>query len=510
MRLTLRARLTILYSAVVAVTLTVFATVAYFTVSSELYQNLDASLGRVGTSLLAVIDKQQQAVKRPLEPAQRKSRGDEAVDEFAFLRRGSMRDFIGPVIPIDSAERPDPVWSAVYEHMLFNSSTYLIQVADAKGRIVWQSDNLTTDTLPGVKLFQNTGASFVDGRFYSYYTMSGNRFRLALLKSSVANVTIAYPIDEIDATLRRLFSLLLWSMPAAFLVSIGAGWFLAQRSLRPIDKITRSARRITAQNLGQRLPVPETNDEIARLTSTLNDMIARLETSFDRIRQFTSDASHELKTPLAILMGELEIALRRERSAIEDHETLTSCLEEVERLTKVVQGLLDLSRADTGQLALDFSPVRLSRLAADVSDDVAILADRKHITFVNTIQPGIEVEGDSVRLHQALLNIIENAVKYTQHGGRIDISVTADSHVASIQVVDNGPGIPHDQLPYIFDRFYRVDRARSQRIAGTGLGLAITRWIVEAHGGSIEVQSQERQGTTFTISLPLRQAIAPA
>jgi heavy metal sensor kinase len=510
MRLTLRARLTILYSAVVAVTITVFATVAYLTVSSELNQNLDASLGRVGASLLAVIDKQQQAVKRPLEPAQRKGRGEEISDGFAFLRQGSLRDFVGPVIPVDSIVRPDPVWSAVYEHMLFNSSTYLIQVADGQGRIVWQSDNLTTDTLPGVHLFQGTGAQFTDGRFYTYYTMRGSRFRMALLRSPVANVTIAYPIGEIDATLRRLFSLLLWSMPAAFFISIGAGWFLAERSLKPIDKITRSARRISAQNLGQRLPVPETNDEIARLTSTLNDMIARLETSFDRIRQFTSDASHELKTPLAILMGELEIALRREMSPTEVHATLTSCLEEVERLTKVVQGLLDLSRADTGQLTLDFQPVRLSRLAEDVADDIAILADRKHITFVNTIQPGIEIEGDSVRLHQALLNVIENAVKYTPEGGRIDITVSADNSTASVVVSDNGQGIPESQLPYIFDRFYRVDRARSQRIAGTGLGLAITRWIVEAHGGNVEVQSQEHQGTTFLLTLPLQQGTMPA
>lgn len=494
-----------MYSAIVALTITVFAVVAYFTVSAELNENLDASLGRVASSLQAVIKKEQTTRQRPLVPDRRPLRKrDEGDDDFAFLREGSMRDFVGPVLPVDTGDGEDPVWTAVYEHLLFNSSTYFIQVADRAGNIVWRSDNLKRDSLPVVRTFESHGAVFDDGRFYTYYIIQGVRYRMMLLRGDGADVTVAYAAGEIDATLRRLFSLMVWSMPVAFIVSVLAGWFLARRSLRPVDEITKSARRITARNLGQRLPVPASNDEIARLTDTLNDMIARLETSFDRIRQFTSDASHELKTPLAILMGELEVALRRPLTEAEVQETLRSCLEEVERLTKVVQGLLELSRADTGQLVIEFRPVRFSTLVENIADDVIILADQRHITVIASVEPNIAVDGDAVRLHQALLNVMENAVKYTADGGRVEVTAHADGEAAVVEIRDTGVGIAAHHLPNIFDRFYRVDQARSQRVTGTGLGLAITKWIIDAHNGSIVVASQTDVGTTVTIRLPLR------
>ena len=507
-KFTLRARLALTYAALVAVTLIAFAAIAYVTVSSELYQNLDASLTRAGGSLLSVLRREQAQARKPLAPVRRRSqRQQRARDMFSVLERTTARDFVGPVAIIDSsAPELEPVWSAVYEHMLLNSSNSVRQVGDKNGVVAWRSENLVTDSLPRFDWFASQGATIIDDHIYTYYWLRGNRYRVVLSRGDVADVTAAYPAAEVDITLRRLFSLMLYSLPVALLLSVGMGWFIAGRSLRPVDTITRSARQITASNLGLRLEVPPTNDEIARLSETLNEMIARLETSFAQIRQFTSDASHELKTPLAILMGELEVALRRPLKEEEYRVTLGSCLEEVERLTHVVQGLLELSRAETGQVTILREHVRLSALLADVCDDVMLIAETKHIDLVTNISPHISITGDRIRLHQALLNVIENAVKYTPVGGGVRIELDLAEGRARVVVADSGIGIPQDQLPFIYDRFFRVDKARSQNILGTGLGLSIVKWIVDAHDGTIEAMSTEGKGTTISVTFPVRDS----
>lgn len=505
MRLSLRARLTLLYSSLVILTIAAFGAIAWFTVRTELYANLDASLTRAAVSLEAVIRSQLRQGKRSLTPPRRESRPPVSPrDAFEFLERRSLRDFVGPVPPlIADITTQDPVWSAVYEHMLLDGSAYLIQVRDARKGIVWRSDNLGVDSLPSSDVWTAQGAMLTDDRMITYYTIRGVRYRLLVYKGSTAEIAAAYPASEVDATLRQLFSLMVWSLPVTLLISIVAGYFLARRSLRPVDEITKSARTITAQNLSLRLPDPQTNDELARLTETLNDMIARLETSFGRIRQFTGDASHELRTPLAILMGELELALRRPMSQDAYRETLTSCLEEVERLNTVVTGLLELSRADTGHEQVNTQPVRFSTLVEDVCDDMVILADRHHITIESDIEPGIIVPGDKVRLHQAVLNVVENAVKYTEHGGMVRVDLMARDGSAMLTVTDTGIGIPADMLPKIFDRFFRVDQSRSSDVHGTGLGLSIVKWIIDMHNGTISVDSAVGKGTTFSIVLPL-------
>lgn len=506
MKFTLRSRLALTYAALVAVTLTSFAAIAYVTVSSELYQNLDASLSRAGSSLLAVLRKEQAQAQKPLAPVKRATRRSQRPRSmYSVLDQTSARDFVGPVPVLDSLiSEQDPVWSAVYEHMLLNSSNYVMQVVDKNGTVAWRSDNLVADSLPPFQWFASQGAPVIDDHIYTYYWLRGERYRLVLARGDVADVTAAYPAAEVDITLRRLFALMLWSLPVALLLSMAFGWFIAGRSLRPVDEITRSARQITASNLGLRLPVPPSNDEIARLTETLNEMIARLETSFGQIRQFTSDASHELKTPLAILMGELEVALRRPMREDEYRATLASCLEEVERLTQVVQGLLELSRAETGQVTIMREPVRFSALVADVCDDVMLIAETKRIDLTTIIRPGISVTGDKVRLHQALLNVIENAVKYTPDEGSVRVEVDVVDGRARLVVADSGVGIPADQLPFIYDRFFRVDKARSKSIVGTGLGLSIVKWIVDAHDGTIEAMSADGKGTTVIVTFPLR------
>lgn len=503
-RFTLRTRLALMYGALVALTTVLFAVIAYLTVSSELYRNLDTSLYRAGSSLLAVIRKEQQQVQKPLTPVRRGTRGSKQADIFEFLRRSSMRNFVGPVRVPDSVteDAEDPVWSAVYEHVLLNSSTYVLQVVNKAGNIVWRSDNLLYDSLPRFSWFQNRGGNIQDDRILTNYTVQGTRYRLVVLNGDVAEVAAAYPVAEVDATLRRLFALMLYSIPAVIAFSVVVGRFLSGRSLKPVDTITRMAQRITAQRLSERLPVAGSNDEIARLSATFNDMIARLERSFEQVKQFTSDASHELKTPLAILMGELELALRKPLSEESVRATLESCLEEVERLNVVVQGLLEISYSESGQASMDSELCDMSQIVADVCTDMTLMAEQKHIDLRYIINNNLFVVGDKIRLHQVCLNVIENAVKYTGEGGWIKVILEENGGNIMLTVSDNGVGISQDQLPFIYDRFYRVDKARSKSIPGSGLGLSIVRWIVEAHKGTIEASSGEGRGTTFIITIP--------
>ncbi|MFZ9870185.1 MAG: sensor histidine kinase [Candidatus Kapaibacteriota bacterium] len=505
MHLTLRTRLALLYGGLVAITVALFGVVAYWTVSRELYANLDASLKRAAASLQAVIQREQDGGRKPLTPIRRGNRASASSEAaFEFLQRSSMRDFVGPIpVPASLLERrEDPVWSAVYEHVLLNASSYALQASTPTGEVMWRSDNLLVDTLPTFEQLQSAGERPSDGTLYSYATLRNERYRIVSTRDSVASITAAYPVRAVDETLQSLFAILLYSIPIVLLGSVLLGWFLARRALRPVDVIAQRAQRITAERLSDRLPVLQSNDEIGRLTAILNEMIARLERSFDQIRQFTSDASHELKTPLAILMGELEVALRKEIPDEDVRHTLQSCLEEVVRLTHVVQGLLDLSRAESGQLVLELHPIDLSDIVRDITEDVVILAEPKQIRVESHIDPHVEILGDAVRLHQALLNVIENAIKYTPAGGTVVVALHAQDHEALVTVRDTGSGIPEDQIHRIFDRFFRVDKARSSNIHGTGLGLAIVQWVVRSHEGSVRVESVVGEGTTFVLSFP--------
>ena len=286
------------------------------------------------------------------------------------------------------------------------------------------------------------------------------------------------------------------------------GWLLARFSLKPVDKIINAAHDITAHNLSRRLPMPSSNDEIGRLTSTLNEMIERLQDSFEQIRQFTSDVSHELRTPLAILMGEMELALRSPKQNVQYKETIMSALEEVTRLSKVVQSLLEISRAETGQVKIDFLPLNVSDTIRDIAEDMQILAEEKGIKLESIIEDNIIIMADYVRIHQTLINVIDNSIKYNRPNGSVLVRMQTDSQCAVIRISDTGVGIPDDCLEHIFDRFFRVDKARSRDVDGTGLGLAIVKWIVESHHGTIEVESQLGKGTMFTIKFPLASIIS--
>jgi heavy metal sensor kinase len=283
-----------------------------------------------------------------------------------------------------------------------------------------------------------------------------------------------------------------------------------RRSLEPVARLTAAAERIQLNQLQERLPASGTGDELDRFTEVFNAMTARLHESFGRLREFTLHASHELKTPLTIMQGELDIALRDSRCAGEQREMLAGLLDEVQRLTKIVDGLSFLAKADAGQAAVKFELVRLDELVRDSLADAQMLARSQNITVKLTACDEAFVQGDRHRLRQLLLNLTDNAIKYNQPEGRVDITLSLAADFAVLKVGNTGPGIAPEKLPRVFDRFYRGDPAHSNEVEGCGLGLSIAQWIVQAHGGTIRIDSCPKQWTTVEVRMPRSPPASPA
>lgn len=288
----------------------------------------------------------------------------------------------------------------------------------------------------------------------------------------------------------------------AAMALIGA-WLLIRRTLAPVERIAEAAARITSHSLSERLPVPSRRDEIAHLTETLNQMITRLDEAFQLNRRFLADASHELRTPLTILRGELEQALRDPELEPELQSTLGTLFEEAERLSHLVDSLLTLSRMDSCQTQEDWAPVDLSEVASVSAEQMELLAEDKTVTM--TCQTSIRtwVFGDRARLKQIVVNLLDNAIKYTNSGGQITICVRSINEEAILEVRDTGVGIPEEAVPHLFERFFRVDKARSRELGGAGIGLSIVKAICHAHHGHVEVESRLGLGSTFRVFLPL-------
>jgi heavy metal sensor kinase len=291
-------------------------------------------------------------------------------------------------------------------------------------------------------------------------------------------------------------------MPLTIIVTGVTGVFLVQLTLKPVHQMISTINQIKAENLKLRLNIPGTKDEIAALAKTFNDMIGRLDESFTSQRQFMEDISHELKTPLSVLKGELEVTLKRIRSSQEYEMTLQSSLEEVNRLARIVENLLVLARFDAKTTALQTMPLDISLLIKESIEDMNMLAAQKQITLQFNRAHTSAILADKYQIKRLILNLLDNAIKYTPTGGRISVDLRQQEHTVDIDISDTGIGIPENDLLFIFDRFYRVDKSRSS--SGFGLGLSIAKSIVQAHGGTIEAKPNIPQGTVFTISFPLR------
>jgi signal transduction histidine kinase len=304
----------------------------------------------------------------------------------------------------------------------------------------------------------------------------------------------------------RLLGTALVFLPLLVLASIAAMHAITNRALEPLDRITSEVAAISdGRSLHRRLPSEDANDEWGRLAAQLNAMIERLETSFGALRRFTADASHELKTPLAVLRADVERAMHVPQGSNEQLVALEEALQETTRMATLVESLLTLARADEGRFDLHRERVELLPLARDVFETAVILGEDAALKVTMPVAQDATVDGDPTRLRQLLLNLITNAIKYTPRGGEVELSLVRSDHEVTFSVRDTGIGIAAADLPHIFERFYRADRVRSRtdERGGFGLGLSISQWIAQAHGGSLTVQSRLHRGSTFTVTLPL-------
>ena len=310
--------------------------------------------------------------------------------------------------------------------------------------------------------------------------------------------------DDVVETL-HLFRFYLWMFaPVLLLVAAGGGYWLSRRALSPVDSLARTAREISGTNLNRRLQKLDTGDELQRLSDTLNEMLDRIESAFLRITQFTADASHELRTPVSLIRTEAELALRRSRGEAEYKESLRHILLEAERTTALLEQLLSLARTDSGREALHLQPVDLRQTLRTVVDGWQQVATIRNLQFSSSLDaPESSVMGDETLLRRLADILLDNAFKYTPSPGSVRLSLEQSANSAVITVRDSGVGIAEEEQSKIFERFYRVDKARSRAQGGAGLGLAIAQWIVTQHRGSIRVESQPGSGTTFRVELPM-------
>ncbi len=343
--------------------------------------------------------------------------------------------------------------------------------------------------------------------FETIRTFSGSHLRVITypvkkIGEDYSIIQIATSIDGLLETMKVFLVTISAMIPISVFISMLGGIFITDKVLSPIKEITRAARRISSENLHERLEIKNPDDELGELAKTFNDMIERLEKSFSRIKEFSADASHELKTPLTTLKGEIEVALLRDRSKEEYREILRSALEEIDRLTKVVNGLLTISKGEMGKILLEKKEVRLEEIVADVVSQTYHIMEEKGLDFSMDKKGDDRVIGDRNLLKQLFFNLIDNAIKYNNFGGSIRVFIEGRNGEVSVRIKDTGIGIPREEIPKIFEKFYRVDKSRSREIGGAGLGLSIVKWIVDAHGGKIEVESEVGKGTTFEVLLP--------
>jgi signal transduction histidine kinase len=316
------------------------------------------------------------------------------------------------------------------------------------------------------------------------------------------------PDESDEGDLQEIFRIIFWCGVPAILLALGGGWWMMRRALAPVAALTQAAERVNEHNLGERLLRTGNGDELDRLTEVFNAMTERLNQSFARIREFTLHASHELKTPLTVMHGELETALQDQTLPAPRREQLESELDEVQRLAKIVDGLTLLTKADAGQIALAREPVRLDELVREACADAQSLARPHDIQVSVTTCEELTVTGDRHRLRQLLLNLTDNAIKYNERKGTVTLSLRREAQTAEVAIGNTGPGITAETLPRVFDPFFRADASHSQAVEGCGLGLSIARWIVTAHGGTIQITSAPNRLTTVTVRLPLASQAA--
>jgi heavy metal sensor kinase len=455
-----RARLAVWYCAIFAAGLAIFGVGTWLAMRASLYHSVDDSLS----------------------------------DRIQGIQR-----FMGAQI---SALSLNEIRDEFREHSVLGPGGDLFQVCDERGAWLYRSQPLENNQVP-IRLPAQVGniPTREDIR------VAGTPLRVASARvitgGHLYTVQVAAPMAEILESLDRFRWTLVILIPAVLLVSGAGGYLLSRRALKPVDAVSTTARSISIHNLSERLSVPQTGDELQRLSETLNEMLARLNDAVHRMAQFTADASHELRAPIALIRTTAEFALGRRRAPEEYEAAMKDVLLESERTTHLLDSLLTLARGDSGTDTLDLTRLDFTESVREAVDEGLRLAADKQIRIDYDIPTHpVEVNGDAHALRRLFLILIDNAVKYTDTGGKIRVLVRANGTSAEASVTDTGIGIAKQNQAHIFDRFWRADKVRSREAGGAGLGLSIAQWIVDQHHGTIAVDSQPGHGSTFTVSLP--------
>ena len=458
----LRPKLTLLYTAVFTILLAVILAATYYLLANA----LEAALN------------------------------DELLERTAALRGYLRFEDDQPVVTFDAS---DPEVAS-----LMRTPTRYYQLYDlTTGDLVFQSPELQ---LLGLQFSPNELRGILEGpmimdidtdpghlRFYNdrLISPSGHPY---LLQTGISFESRQLALDRF---VRLGFAL----VPLGALLAAASGWFMSGRALKPVQDIARAAKQIEVSQLDQRLPILGSGDEIDQLAGTFNETFARLEQAVGEMKQFTGSIAHELRTPLAALRGEAEIALLHGRTDEDFRRVLSSQLEEFQKLTRIINQLLTLARAEAGELRLQLAEMNLTPMLKDLVEMMAALAAEKNVSLTIEAADEIMVRGDKEWLERAILNLLDNAIKYTSRGC-VTVHASVDAAFAVIEIQDTGTGIPLDALPHVFERFYRADPARDKTIEGVGLGLSLVKWIVDQHGGTIQASSRDGEGACFTIRLP--------
>jgi len=454
----IKFRFTIWYLLVLAVLLIALITGVFFYLSRSLYRNLDNSLELRSTQLRSI------------------------QDILESIRQGEFQEQLGEIVIL-----------------YFYSGDQLVEVS-ARGISIPVDDGTISQAIGGTSSFT------------SIQTTEGERLRLFAVPINInilgpppgiqpAALVIARSTRQIDNAIGRLVRTFIVAVPLALALAAAGGIFLAGRALKPVDNITHTAQEIEESDLSRRINV-STKDELGRLAATLNAMIGRLERAFQRQKQFTGDASHELRAPLAVIEAESSLALQRKRPASDYRQSMETISKEAKQMSALIDQMLMLARADAGKEQWRFTVVDLGSLISNLSADIEVLCQEKGLSFQLGHMEDVVIKGDEARLRELFMNLLDNAIRYTPSQGVVSVSLRREGQMAVVAITDTGVGIPAEDIPLIFERFYRVDKSRSRDEGGSGLGLAICRYIAEAHGGRIEVESQVGVGSTFSVWLP--------
>jgi len=457
MTLPIRLRLTVWYFAILAVVLSAFGIGAYLEMRHSIHRTVDEELQIRAEGVHQLIER---AIQRGAE---------------------------------------DDLQEGLREHTELRQGGALLQVSDEQGNWLYRSPIMSDYGVPRPTSLPKRPVDYLGNkvplRIWSQKVNVGGESYL---------IQSAFEMDDFYEALDHFALLLFISIPLLLLCAAAGGYWISTLALAPVDQITQTARTISAQNLSSRLVVPNTRDELQRLSETLNGMLGRLEAAFKKITQFTADASHELRTPVAVMRTRAELSLRKARSADEYRDVIAEVLTELEKTSGLIEQLMFLARADSGAETLRFSATNVAEVLREACHQGSALAEAKQVAFQEQISgDSMWLQGDAGSLRRLFLILIDNAVKYTPANGQVEVSLQRNNGYVVAQVRDTGIGIAEADLPNVFERFYRADKARSRESGGVGLGLSIGRWITEVHAGTIEVHSSPGRGSTFQIRLPI-------